>query len=304
MSRLRVLLLALTLFLGARAALAQDHAVTLHNAFLRSGPHRTSTKLATVPAGEILELLPHGHQTGYYRVQRPSEEIGWVAESALKLLDDTEIHHPAPDSVASPGDPLGTLSVIGGAFEGCILEGDPSPTGSQFLRIQDRNRFKNRNALPTAAVFDPAVTLAQLVGDRTDDTGRFDEGKAAEITGWVVHVKKGGAETTNCHQTDSVHVDAHIELALSPTDTLKNRRVIVEITPRWRAAMKGAGVDWSTATLQHTIEHHWIRVSGWLFSDSEHKNVAENTKPGGDTNWRATVWELHPVTKLSVVAHP
>jgi len=302
-SRLPIVLLALACLLEPRVARAQDQAVALHNAILRSGPRKTSRNLGTVPGGEILEML-HRHQTGYYRVQRPSEEIGWVTESALKILDETEIHHPSPDSVPPPGDPAGALSVIAGAFEGCIIEGDPSPNGSQFQEIQGRNRLKNRNALPAATDFDPAVTLARLVGDGTDDTGRFDEAKAAEITAWVVHVKKGGAETTNCHKTDSVHVDAHIELALSPTDTMKNRRVIVEISPRWRAAMKAAGVDWSTATLQHTIEHHWITVSGWLFSDSEHKNVAENTAPGGDTNWRATVWELHPVTKIAVVAHP
>jgi hypothetical protein len=302
-SRPVALVLLVTLGL-VRTTLAQHQAVTLHKANLRSGPRKTSTWLGMVPAGEILDLLPHGHQTGYYRVQRPSEEIGWVTESALRILDDAEIHHPTPDSTPSPGAPTVSPSVIAGAFDGCVIEGDPSPAGSQFHQFQERNRLKNRSAVPGDAVFDPSVTLAKLVGDGSDDLSRYDEGKAAEIIGWVVHVKKGGAETSNCGKTDSTHVDAHIELALSPTDTLKNRRVVVEITPRWREAMKAAGVDWSTQTLQHALEHHWIRVGGWLFADSEHKNVAENTKPGGDTNWRATVWELHPVTRLVVVAHP
>ena len=38
----------------------------------------------------------------------------------------------------------------------------------------------------------------------------------------------------------------HIELVLSPGDSAKIRRVIVEVTPRWRAAMHAHGVNWST----------------------------------------------------------
>ena len=41
------------------------------------------------------------------------------------------------------------------------------------------------------------------------------------------------------------------------------------------------GVDWSTVTLQQTIEGHWVKVRGWLMFDSEHKSQAENTHPGG-----------------------
>ena len=80
--------------------------------------------------------------------------------------------------------------------------------------------------------------------------------------------------------------------------------MIVEVTPRWRAAMQQDSVDWSTATLQQTVEGHWARVRGWLMFDAEHKGQAENTHPAGATNWRATAWEIHPISAITVIPPP
>ena len=38
--------------------------------------------------------------------------------------------------------------------------------------------------------------------------------------------------------------------------------------------------------------------------DTMHLNQAENTNPGGDKNWRATCWEIHPVTAIKVSTPP
>jgi uncharacterized protein YgiM (DUF1202 family) len=305
LAALRGLLAAVALICLASAASAQDEAVTTHNAILRSGPRKASQRLGLVPAGDVVILLPHGHRTGYYRVRTQDEAVGWITEGALRKLDATEVHHPETPGAAPPDEPAAAVTVAAGAFDACPLQGDPRPGGSRFHQIEALNRLKNRSASPSAADLDSTVTLARMVGDGRDDAAKFDAGKAAEITGWVLHVKPGGrAETTNCRKGDPEHRDAHIELTLSPTDTLPSRRVIVEVTPRWRAAMRAAGVDWSTATLQHTIEHKWVRVRGWLLFDDEHRSQAENTQPGGDSNWRATVWEIHPITALRVMPPP
>jgi hypothetical protein len=41
-----------------------------------------------------------------------------------------------------------------------------------------------------------------------------------------------------------------------------------------------------------------VEVTGWLTFDSMHVDAAENTNPGGSRNWRATCWEIHPVTAI------
>ena len=121
--------------------------------------------------------------------------------------------------------------------------------------------------------------------------------------GYVQDVKPGGIETTNCHARDVRYRDTHISLVLDPMKA-GALPVIVEVTPRWRAMMAARGVDWSTATLRRQFLGRWVRVSGWLLFDAEHANAATNTAPGHPHDWRATAWEVHPITGLLVVSRP
>jgi hypothetical protein len=166
---------------------------------------------------------------------------------------------------------------------------------------------KNRANPPNPADIDSDVTLASILSPGTD-IDRFDATKAATIAGIVVRVKEGSKETCNCHASQAIDQDAHIELALSDSAT-PTQRVVVEVTPRIRKRMKDAGNDWSTATLQGRggadgIVGKWVRITGWLFFDDIHVKIAENTNPGGPHNVRATCWEIHPITALQVLDSP
>src|ERR1051325_5058973 len=126
---------------------------------------------------------------------------------------------------------------------------------------QEINREKNRYQPPTQAEIDAAVTLAKLVAPGNDRT-RFRVNQAATITGYVANVYVGGDnESCNCGSHTPTYRDTHIELALSASDSAPNRRVIVEVTPRLRAAMKKQGVDWSTKNLQAQINHQQVRIT-------------------------------------------
>jgi hypothetical protein len=82
------------------------------------------------------------------------------------------------------------------------------------------------------------------------------------------------------------------------------RRLIVEVTPRGRALADQRGDDWSTRALRDHLQGRWIRVRGWLLFDAEHESQSVNTAPGRPRDWRATAWEIHPVTSLEVVDRP
>jgi hypothetical protein len=41
-----------------------------------------------------------------------------------------------------------------------------------------------------------------------------------------------------------------------------------------------------------------------MLFDVEHQNASENTAPGRERNWRATAWEIHPITSIEVVQRP
>jgi hypothetical protein len=165
------------------------------------------------------------------------------------------------------------------------------------------NRLKNRFTYPDDSDIDNHVTLAAMLAPG-DDTDRFDTHEAAKVAGYVINVQVGGKENCNCEATNPIDMDAHIELALHK-DAPRNQRVIVEVTPRLRLLKKGKGIDWSTETLAKTtakgIMGKWVEVTGWLLFDDIHRDGAENTNPGGPMNWRATCWEIHPVTDIKVL---
>ena len=94
----------------------------------------------------------------------------------------------------------------------------------------------------------------------------------------------------------------HIELVLDPMHNGGSARMIVEVTPRWRYIMREGGIDWSTRALRDQLLGRWVRVRGWMLFDAEHQRESENTAPGRPRNWRATAWEIHPVTSIQVVA--
>ena len=171
-------------------------------------------------------------------------------------------------------------------YNGCGIEGDARSPGVQAL-----NRLKNRNTAPHQ--FDPAITLAAMLAPGRD-TGRWKVKQGAEIIGYVSDVKVGGIESTNCHARAAEQRDTHIELVLDPMAGSPTQRVVVEVTPRWRAIMAAQGADWSTRALRDRLLGRWIKVRGWMLFDVEHQNASENTAPGRERNWKATAWGNSP----------
>jgi hypothetical protein len=157
--------------------------------------------------------------------------------------------------------------------------------------------LKNRTELPQRSNFDGRVTLDALL-QPGDDRGRWSESRAAAVTGYVVEVKEAGVELVNC--LSPLRRDTHIALALRP-DAPPREQLIIEVTPRLREWAQRQGWDWSSPGLQRELTGHKVRVEGWLFFDRGHADEAENTSPGGARNWRASAWEIHPVTRLEVL---
>jgi hypothetical protein len=175
----------------------------------------------------------------------------------------------------------------------CPLEGDAKQALAKQL-----NPYKNREDAPPVPKINIAATLPAVLGSG-NDLHRWSREDGAIFEGVVVGVKVGGVESVNCHAKDPAHRDTHIELALDPAAP-ETQRVIVEVTPRWREKM-AVIADWSTTALTKQLLGRRVRITGWLFDDLEHERQAENSNPGGAGNWRATVWEIHPVTGIAVL---
>jgi hypothetical protein len=178
---------------------------------------------------------------------------------------------------------------------------DCGPDGTATSEAgKELNRLKNRYHTPREDDIDAEVSLAAMLAPG-NDINRFDAKRAARVQGIVVNVLVGGnKETCNCGATAVNQRDTHIELALAD-DAPSTQRVIVEVTPRIRK-LKGAG--WTTAALKEQFKGKWVEVTGWLLFDTMHLDAAENTNPGGEANWRATCWEVHPVTDIKPLDGP
>lgn len=181
-------------------------------------------------------------------------------------------------------------------FRGCGMTGSATNECGQAL-----NTLKNRDSAPLTV--DPSVTLDAMLASG-DDLERWDAAQGAEITGYVHDVRPGGLESVNCKRKDLI--DIHIELIADPAKDEPSKRVIVEMTPRWQAKM-----GWTLAGIRK-LRHQRVTVRGWLMLDTTHVRSARNTRrrakqscghlPAGDV-WRATAWEVHPVTSFDVVTH-
>jgi uncharacterized protein YraI len=279
----------------AQAAVGTATLVVQQSANLRTGPSTSRPVIRTLQVDDTLTLLSAHTRNDYLHVVA-GRDTGWVY-SPLVELAVSAVPAPVPSPVPSP-PPVG-VTTAPSSFHGCALAGNPSPNGPNVAALQALNLKKNRWHAPADADVDPSFTLAHLLQPGADDA-RFDDARAGELEGIVVAVKVGGVETVNCKAVDSLYRDTHIEVAQHP-GAPATERVIVEVTPRWRAAMQAAGVDWTTAGL-HSLTGRRVRFRGWALFDVEHRAQARNTAPANPADWRATVWELHPVTRFTVLA--
>lgn len=159
------------------------------------------------------------------------------------------------------------------------------------------HRLKNRTAFPQAADFDSRVTLEALL-QRGNDTNRWSTDRAARLQGYVIDVAYARPEATNCFSPS--RRDIHILIA-NRKDAPKSEQVVLEVTPNLSDWATAQGIDWSERTLQQQLVGHWVEFEGWLYFDVGHAEEAENTAAGEPDNWRATSWEIHPITKITAI---
>src|SRR5215213_10388470 len=192
--------------------------------------------------------------------------------------------------------PLGIVALLTALWLVLALN-CPSAGIALTSRARDLHRLKNRTAVPQPTDFDSRITLDALL-QPGDDTNRWSTDRAARIQGEVIDVAYAGAEATNCF--NPCRRDIHILLTMRK-GAAKSEHVVVEVTPNLFDWAAGQGIDWSEKTLQAQLVGHWCEIEGWLYFDLGHAEESENISPGKSNNWRATAWEIHPVTKITVI---
>jgi hypothetical protein len=274
--------LVVAAFLWSGPILGQTLVVT-RSSNLRGDPSTKHASIAHLAQGDTVEQVEPQNIGGYFQVNYRNTE-GWIWSRNVKEVAATP---PPTDSTTSSA-----AFPTAAHHKACPIAGEGG-TAHQVAT----DKLKNRTAIPTASDFDASVTLSALL-HTGNDANRFSESKAGNVVAYVDTVKNGNKETVNCHSPYVEDYDTHIEISAAPGVAAK-KRVIVEITPRMRIVAAQQGLDWSTNALSAALLHRWVRVKGWMLWDYHHTGNAQNTNPGGSFIWRATVWEVHPITSIS-----
>lgn len=173
----------------------------------------------------------------------------------------------------------------------------PSAGLALTTKARALHRLKNRTALAGPSDFNRQISLSELLKSG-DDSSRWSTQQAARIEAFVIDVAYARPEATNCYVPS--RRDLHILVANRP-GAPKNEQVVLEVTPNLREWAAQRGLDWSETSLRTQLLNRWCEFEGWLYFDVGHAEESENTAPSNPGNWRATAWEIHPVTHFNVI---
>ena len=290
LTRILVFLLA---WVSLATAQPQTATVT-RTVYLRSDASTDSDKIERLRPGTRLQLVEVGQTGGYYHVTAPDGQDGWVWGHNIKIEQDSSNSGNSGSSGSDSSDLFSKLKqakkpatgqpLVENGNEVCGPTGDANNAGPQSL-----NNNKNRTDMPGDSDYVDIgwSDLAGLPSDRVTDF----VGAPVRVVGFLSHKinveNQGSGESTNCHLLGDNEVDWHIYLTNSSAQPI-SQAIIVETTPRTRPLHA-----WTTDMLRPLVDSQTqVRVSGWLMYDSEHV--------GAIGTQRATVWEVHPITRIEV----
>jgi hypothetical protein len=173
--------------------------------------------------------------------------------------------------------------------------------------------------------------LPQDLGPRNHDKYRSmlsqaGEGSIQGVVGYLYGAKAEAEESSNCKLPDTpdhANVDFHIYIGFDPdvaaalrknrdktgkltpdehsmigAHALHSSSVIVEMTPHYR---ENFHKEWTIDALAAAVGDQ-VRVVGQLLVDNEHFRAGQDCALDTSSSacWRATVWEIHPVTDFKV----
>lgn len=296
MRRLIRSLLFVVICLGLASA---QTAVVTRNVNLRPDASTDNDPIEKLTPGAQVQLLEPDSTNGFYHVQAADTQTGWVWGRNIRIQEGVPVSTPTSQPTATP-----TVTPVAGQdlFSRLIAARKPAtgqplvengsevcgPTGDATrATAKALNNNKNRTDMPGDSDY-VEIGWDDLQNLPSDRVGDF-QGAPVAVVGFLSHQVKveNGGESTNCHLHADPEVDWHIYLTKSPAQGIKDA-VIVETTPRTRPSHR-----WTTDMLAPFVDSQTqVRISGWLMYDSEHV--------GAIGTQRATVWEVHPITRIQV----
>ena len=211
------------------------------------------------------------------------------------------------NSSSQPYDPY--LNFVKNTID---FSGAAQPT-TFFTKLEE---FQTKEQQLQATEKQLGVNLGKGNHDKfADALKKQGEGTLQGALGYLYAIKPetgGSGETSNCKLSQNEEdVDFHIfigfdanvaaQIITHPNSAKlsdKGKSIVVEMTPHYRAAFQP---NWTSDAVK-SVRGHKVKVVGQLMVDNDHNSTKDNCglAGAGSTCWRATIWELHPVTKFEV----
>jgi hypothetical protein len=273
-------------------ALASSQTATVkRNVVLRAKASTSSKALDKLTPPATLTLINPAARNGFLHVQTEDGDKGWVWAKNVAVSDEEDAGEGVAvvedDTIAkllaAHTDAVGQPLIVNGENV-CGALG----TAGNDDKKKALNRNKNRTDIPDGTAYVPVewASLRDLPVNHSED---LPGAPVVMENIFLVHkVKPEGAESPNCGLTDPDEVDWHMYTSDTAGVDEINKAVIIETTARTRPLHK-----WHQSDLAKFVNKNVpLRISGWLLYDYEHVGVIGTQ--------RASVWEIHPITKIEV----
>ena len=318
---------------------AQDY-VTSTRVYLRRSPSSNGARLRVLQPGDSLTARPVTPKPGWLPVRTTDGKAGWVGELYVRSLSATGTSTTTLLVTAATGHAFtridstwakppivrSTIMVQDGALS-CGPTGDAADDDGTNLN-------KNRDDVPAVShivTVDAIRSLPDTILWRFTNRTKWRPGDSAvvlpyegtplTVEGYFEIVKpqattppsgeKKVGESPNCHSWAEADTDWHIALVADPSET-EDRAVVVEPTPRTKRnnpgwdpkAVAKLAVRRTPTSPRDEPAAARVRVTGFLMLDPVHPaHIAGKCTANcaGKKFYRATLWELHPVTRIEVL---
>lgn len=326
---------------GIAASVQAQSYVTARPVYLRRSPSMKGAKLRELAQGDTVTRRPSvAARLGWLPVRTPDGKAGWVgivnlrdvaaavASAATTTTPDSS-SQAAPRIDASwpkPSIDTSTILVQAGA-KTCGPHGDDTSDDGT-------NYHKNRVDVPTLSHL---ITLEAIRSLPDTALWRFTnrkhwtaedsalvlpyEGIPVTVEGYFEIVKPQATaaptgnnqvgESPNCHSWSEDDTDWHMALVADASET-EERAVVVEPTPRTKRNHAAWGltnveklaVRMSPSSPRNEAGATRVRVTGFLMLDPVHPTHIRGHCTANCASkhfYRATLWEVHPVTRIEVL---
>jgi len=287
-----------------------------HAAGAAAAPARTARHTTKLKHGSAVGSALRNPATSASTMKKLESLPAETCEEGLATVDDCHANHKTGCSHSE--------NPRYDAYLNYLKNGLPDPSATAAADVNG-GKALDANFFASLESGVPDTLTSTNHAQHAAELAQQGEGEIVTVVGTIFYTLHGGSETCNCQLSGSESVvDFHIGVGFGDfplgADVLSKLRagkqyssilsqddqhaldqpsVVVEMTPYYREQFRPG---WTLSKVESATGRQ-VKVTGQLMIDNVHHKPADDcglADADTTTCWRASVWEVHPVTNLQV----